>query len=343
MAQSKIKVVVSPDLMEKLGGDIEIRISLKDCRNEASAEDGGDMLSYMEDLIARKREAGRLRTAETYQTTLNRWRDFLKEEKANDNVTLQWQEVTAQLMASFNEYLFRRKVKKNTQSFYFRILRAVCNRAQRNGHEIADGVFDGVYTGKQKTKKRALKQTDIQRIANMETLNAKETFACDMFVFSFITRGMATVDIAHLTPSCIGNGRLVYKRHKTEQVISVAWLDEMRRIVTKYKNENSRFLFPIIKGDESENWTTYKREQQKINYWLKKLGKRLRLPMPLTMYVARHSWATIAKASGIPTAIISDAMGHTSERTTQIYLDSIDNGRIDAANQKIVGNLFKHS
>lgn len=78
-----------------------------------------------------------------------------------------------------------------------------------------------------------------------------------------------------------------------------------------------------------------------VNYHLRKLGKRLNMPMHLTLYVARHSWATVAKGAGIPTALISEAMGHSSERMTQVYLGSIDVGRIDIENRKIVDILYK--
>jgi len=71
------------------------------------------------------------------------------------------------------------------------------------------------------------------------------------------------------------------------------------------------------------------------NKKLKRIGEMLNLNVPLTTYVSRHSWATIAKRSGIPTAIISEGLGHETERTTQIYLDSFENQILDDANDLI--------
>ena len=61
--------------------------------------------------------------------------------------------------------------------------------------------------------------------------------------------------------------------------------------------------------------------------------------MPLTMYVARHSWASAAKAKGIPVSVISEGMGHDSESTTQIYLASLDTSIVDSANSIILNSL----
>lgn len=338
MPKEKIEIVVSPKLKARLGDDVEIYVCVKGEERvgyyvEESGQDG-DMLVYMENVIAEKNAAGKLRTAETYQSTLNRLRDFLKKTE------LPWRSVTPKFMEAFAAYLERRGIEKNTLSFYCRIVRAVCNRARKDGYAVSGGLFTDIYTGKAKTRKRALRMDDIKRIANVETVDDKEAFARNMFVFSFITRGMATVDIAHLTTDNINGRRLTYKRHKTEQTVTMEWLDEMQRIADTYHKDGSKYLFPLMNGSGSENRHKFKKLQLRLNYRLKKLGKRLDLPMPLTMYVARHSWATIAKQSGVPTAVISDAMGHSSERTTQIYLDSIDEGCIDSANQGIVSQLF---
>ena len=69
----------------------------------------------------------------------------------------------------------------------------------------------------------------------------------------------------------------------------------------------------------------------KINKHLKEIGVRLNLPIPLTTYVARHSFATVLKRAGVSTSIISETLGHSSERVTQIYLDSFDNEQVDNA------------
>lgn len=350
MTKESISINISPQMMERLGDDVEIVICVKGEHltsvrngkvNATTDKQDGDMLAYMREAITKKNEAGKLRTSETYQATMNRWRDFLKDKGITGDTPLPWTMVTASLIEDFVVYLRQRETSKNTQSFYCRILRAICNSARKKGYAVADNLFRNIYTGKAKTRKRALRMDDIQRIANTETENEKAAFARNMFIFSFITRGMATVDIAHLTTENISNHRLTYKRHKTEQTVTMEWLCEMQHIADKYQKENEKYIFPLIDSTSPDSLHEFKKLQLRLNYQLKKLGKQLNLPLPLTMYVARHSWATIAKSSGVPTAVISDAMGHNSEKTTQIYLDSIDEGSIDTANKSIVDKLFQ--
>lgn len=345
-----VRVVVAREVLERLGCDIVVHINL-DCGDGISLSVGedmagtagnDDMLAYMEVLAAEKERRGRTRTAETYRATLTRWRDFLttKDGGGRTAARLPWTAVSASLMEGFADYLRRRGAVDNTQAFYFRRLRAVCNRARKEGREVATGLFDGVYTGMAKTVKRALTATEMRRVATAKPKNEREARARDLFVFSFLTRGMSMVDIAHLSKADITGSRLRYTRKKTGRPIGMEYTAEMKAIADKYKDVSGHRLFPLMSRDDDAGRREYRRAQSSVNYYLKGLGRRLGLRIPLTMYVARHSWATIAKAFGVHVAVISDALGHNSERTTQIYLDSIDTGRIDAVNRKLARKVL---
>ena len=69
---------------------------------------------------------------------------------------------------------------------------------------------------------------------------------------------------------------------------------------------------------------------------LKELAQELEISDNLTTYVARHSFATILKRSGVDIALISELMGHSDLTTTQIYLDSFDEEQINTAMQHLV-------
>ena len=85
--------------------------------------------------------------------------------------------------------------------------------------------------------------------------------------------------------------------------------------------------------------TQYIYASHNINRGLKLIGAKLGLPVPLTMYVSRHAWASIAKSKNIPLSVISEGMGHDSEATTRIYLASLDTAAIDKANSMILKSL----
>lgn len=163
-------------------------------------------------------------------------------------------------------------------------------------------------------------------------------FTRDMFMFSFYTRGMSFVDMAYLKKSDIKNGILTYRRRKTGQELTIKWEKCMADIVAKYPENKTGFLLPIIKEPGNER-KQYDNALHLVNYHLKDLSERLKLQRPLTMYVARHSWASAAKAKNIPLSVISEGMGHDSEATTQIYLASLETSVVDKANKMILGLL----
>lgn len=113
----------------------------------------------------------------------------------------------------------------------------------------------------------------------------------------------------------------------------------MQEIIDKYDFPETPYLLPIIKNTGTDEWRQYKNAAHLVNDKLKKLGERLELPIPLTSYVARHAWASIAKSKNIPVSTISEAMGHDSENTTRIYLASLDTSVVDKANSLILNSL----
>ena len=111
----------------------------------------------------------------------------------------------------------------------------------------------------------------------------------------------------------------------------------MQDIVEKYDNTTSLYLLPIIKPISNiEERKQYIYAAHNINHSLKIIGKKLEISVPLTMYVARHAWASIAKNKNVPLSVISEGMGHNSEATTRIYLASLDTVAIDKANNMIL-------
>ncbi len=114
----------------------------------------------------------------------------------------------------------------------------------------------------------------------------------------------------------------------------------MQELIEKYDTTGSTYLLPIIKSNGKDERRQYKSEAHRINRNLKKIGEQLGLAIPLTTYVARHGWASIAKSKNIPIATISEAMGHDSETTTRIYLASVDNWSVDISKRIIFNSLY---
>lgn len=306
----------------------DIVVRFRGGRQEQSFND------YICQQIARLKRLGKIRTSETYMAALRSFSGFM-----NDKEVL-FDLINADLIAEYEAYLKGRGNSPNTVSFYMRILKAVYNRAVEDGLTEQRYPFKSVYTGVEKTMKRALSLNDIRRIKGLDlSLKPNLDYACDMFLFCFYTRGMSFIDMAYLRKKDLLNGTLSYRRRKTGQQLFIKWEKCMQEIVDKYPINETEYLLPIITKHDEDYRKQYTNELHRVNHLLKKIGKLLDLPIPLTMYVGRHSWASIAKSRNVPVSVISEGMGHDSENTTQIYLASLDTTVVDKANKKILDLL----
>ena len=293
------------------------------------------LFNFMQSVIARLQLIGKERTAETYHSTL---KSFMKYRQEQDILL---EDIDSDLMQMYEAHLQSRGISRNSISFYMRILRAVYNRAVEKELTENRHPFKHVYTGTEKTVKRAIPLKSIKQIKNLELpIKSSLDFARDIFLFSFYTRGMSFIDIAFLKKKDLANGILSYRRRKTGQQLFIRWEKCMQEILDKYKeNEESPYMLPIINPQEKHERQQYKNILYRINKSLKDIGQQVKLPIPLTMYVARHSWASAARSKNIPISVISEGMGHDSEKTTQIYLASLDTAVVDRANRIILKDL----
>ena len=293
------------------------------------------LFNYLETAIVSLKQRDKARTAETYRAALNSFKGFRKEED------IMLDAITSDVMESYEAYLKARGNSPNTTSFYMRILRAVYHRAVENEIVEDRNPFRHVYTGIEKTIKRALPLATIKKIKALDlSLHPAMEYARDMFLLSFYLRGMSFVDMAFLRKSDLANGHITYRRRKTGQLLQIEWAREMQLILDKYPENPNEYLLPILNGEYADEKKSYRHIGYNINKQLKKIGVMVKLTTPITMYCARHSWASAAKAKGIPLSVISEGMGHDSETTTQIYLASLETSVVDKANALILKSLY---
>lgn len=293
------------------------------------------LFNFMQGIIAGLQQMGKHRTCETYRAALRSFMQF-REEK-----DIPLEDIDADLMLIYEAHLRSKGLARNSTSFYMRILRAVYNRAVEKGLTVNRNPFKHVYTGVDKTVKRAIPLKAIRQIKNLDLLSQPSLeFARDMFLFSFYTRGMSFIDMAYLRKKDLQNGVLSYRRRKTGQQLFIRWEKCMQEIVKKYSTAaDSPYLLPIITTLGIAERAQYQTMLHRVNYCLKKIATLAAIPVQLTMYVARHSWASAAKSKNIPISVISEGMGHDSELTTQIYLASLDTTVVDRANAQILKDL----
>ncbi|MCR4560843.1 MAG: site-specific integrase [Bacteroidales bacterium] len=282
--------------------------------------------------INRQRDNGKLRTAEIYASSMRRFRKYLGKDIPFSNLT-------GKMIKSYEAYLAESGLTQNTVGFYMRVLRTIYNKAVAKGIVDRSDIFKGVYTGVSKTKKRALPLDKIQKIKDLDlSAKPKTEFARDVFMFGFYCRGMSLVDIAALKKTDIKDGVLTYIRRKTGRQISIKLEPPIMEIINKHLSSN-KYLLPIIKDENAAFRPQLLSASHTINAALKSIGETLGLPIPLTMYVSRHTWASLANTHNIPLAVISKCLGHSNQLVTQIYLDEINDEETDKANETVINLL----
>lgn len=329
MDMARLKRVIAG--MEARGWDYSVDDVAEEYGRQCKS---GLLFDFMERVIASLLANGRVRTSETYRAALNSFRRF----RSGEDVMIDC--LDGAMMEAYQAWLRQRGLVPNTVSFYARILRAVYNRAVEQGLTADCRPFRHVYTGVDKTVKRALQLPVIRKIKNLDLKEAPElAYARDMFMMSFYLRGMSFVDMAYLRKTDLRAGYIVYRRRKTGRQLVIKWTHAMQQIIDRYPDNNTGYLLPVIRNNSHNERNAYRNTSYNINHGLKRIAELVGVSIPLTMYVARHSWATAAKEKGVPVRVISEGMGHDSEATTQIYLASLDTSVVDRANSLILSSL----
>lgn len=303
-------------------------------RYKESVSDKTTVFEYMLRQSERMKMLGRVRTGETYRQTLNSFMRF------RNGVDLYFDMLDADMVEQYESYMRTNHLSRNTTSFYMRILRCIYNRAAEDGLAQQTDPFKRVYTGVDKTAKRAIAFKGIRRIKELDLTNKPDLdYARDMFLFSFYLRGMSFIDLAYLRKKDLANGYITYIRKKTGRQLTIRWERSMQEIIDKRPENPTQYLLPIITRQDGTERKQYLNKILLVNRKLKQIAQLAKIATPLTMYVSRHSWASIAKSKNVPLSVISEGMGHDNEETTRIYLASIQTNQIDDANSQILREL----
>ena len=315
---------------------------------------GNSVRVYAEKLAIDLECRGRERTARAYRTAATRFIRF------NGGRDVKLEHITAGMISDFQQALKNEGCSMNTISFYMRVLRAIYNKAvdEKRVRRRMETPFAGVYTGVTSTRKLALTPQELAQLAEFDptaayaeshkTKNSGEEAsalvlpeslqqALAMFLFCYHARGMCFVDMAYLKRSDIKRDVIRYRRRKTGQIIEIKILPTMRRTLDYFApiTAGSEYLFPIITNPDKAHRLQYESGLMLQNQRLKRIAALAGIDKRLSTRCARHSWATVAKGAGLPLAVISEGLGHSNQKTTQIYLNSLEQSILDRASQLV--------
>lgn len=293
------------------------------------------IFAYFDEVLSRLEQERRIGYANIFKSTRNSLSNYTGTENIRFN------EVHYKFITEWERGLTEKGVSLNAIFVYHRTFKTLLNYAKKDGlvkaeynpyAEISFSKFRRI-----KTQKRAISKEQIQRIAELEFSPETSLFdAKNYFLFSYLNRGINFVDMAFLKWTDFREDRFTYVRRKTKERFNIGLIDQSKAILEHYRPfrspENGDFVFPILSNKYETPRSIDNRLDRVIkivNDDLKKIGEKAGIEEKLTTYVARHSYATVLKKSGVSTSIISEAMGHDSEKTTQIYLDSFENSTLD--------------
>lgn len=297
--------------------------------------DLNNIFVFTDYLISKLKQEGKDGTSANYRSAINAFAEFMNDPLFTFN------KLTPGLIAQYQNHLKQKKCEPNTRWAYLYQLRAIYNRA------IAMGVvfpridpFSEVTIKREKTAKRAITASQVLMIeqADLSKKGDLMLLARDLFMFSFFARGIAFVDMCYLTKKDLRYNILSYRRKKTGQFLEMKVEPPLRQLIDKYADPSSPYLLPMLREDDS--YEGYRIIQRKLNKRILQVGKLLEFSFPLTFYVARHTWASLAQEAGIPISVISPCLGHDNEATTRIYLTQINHNVLDEANNRVL-NSYK--
>jgi integrase len=306
---------------------------------ETRKEEACKVFSFFDQVIDRLLQAGKVGTALVYKDTKRSLKLFTS---SND---LLFTDIDQAFLHNYEIYLRKLGLAETSMSVYFRTLRALFNKAIQE-----DLVTLNAYPFKKfniakfntATKKRAITKEEMKKIENLEINPAAALSETRYyFLFSYYGQGINFRDIAQLQWKDIIQDRIVYTRAKTGKIIQFKILPPVKAIIDHYRpltgNHPENYIFSILNrlkhvtALQIDNRVT--KVHKRVNNELREIARLAQVDANLTTYVARHTYATVMKKSGIPTAVISEALGHKSEFITQTYLKSFENEVVDLANE----------
>lgn len=296
------------------------------------------LFNFIRSMITKKTAAKRDGTAKTYSDSLASFSSF------RNGKDITFDDLNEDIINQYEAWMKNKGLKRNSSSCYLRTFKTLYLKAVDMGLTDDRDIFRHVFTGFATTTKRAISIDAIKAIRklNLEN-NPALAFARDTFMLSLYLQGMAFVDIAYLKKSDIRNGQLQYSRKKSGQTLTISWEKPMQEIVDAYSHltKDTPYLLPIITKQDGMERKQYEKAEHNVNRNLKKIGEMAGLHIPLTTYVARHSWASIMRDMGNDITVVGKGLGHSDIKTTQIYLSTIDNSTVMKANKRFLGRILK--
>jgi site-specific recombinase XerD len=293
------------------------------------------VFSYYDTVVQRLLKEGRLGYSDIFKANLSSLKKYRSDRDFN------FSDIHTEFITGYVSYLQENEIKENTIFLHLRNFKTLINYARKDNivrdtynpfKEISFSKYRKI-----KTEKRAIRIDKTMEIESFQPEKESRLWhSKNYYLFSYYTMGTNFVDMAKLTWDNIQSDILIYTRTKTKKEYKIPLNDKAKAILSYYReNERGKYIFPILTDEKykspNQKQARIKRILRYMNADLKVIGAALGLETKFTSYVARHTAATTLKRSGQSIQVIKELMGHDSEKTTEIYLDELDNSVLQGA------------
>ncbi len=315
-----------------------------------SRGNGKNIFFYFETKIEELKAHNKFSTLDIYSSCLKMMKAFCKNKTGNDLEYLAFIEVTPVWLQDFEDYMLKKDKSRTTVSIYARAIQAIFNMAIYNkdisGEIYPFGARKYVRPSVKKVKK-ALSNEHLKALLTCPAPPPYQDKARDFWFFSFATFGMNVKDILLLKWKDISEDKITYIRSKTEntskkEVVEheVYLTDISRDILKRYGTADQKpndYVFDILKPgwDEKQIHRGIRNFTRFINQHLQILAKNNNLPVRISSYWARHSFATKSLRDGYTMDMVGDAFKHSDNSVTVGYFAGLDNQSLKQMNEKV--------
>lgn len=299
-----------------------------------------DVFYYYASICDKYRKLNHYSTASIFEGSSKSLKRYIKHKTGKEATALKFIEITSFWLEEYEIYMLKIEGKsRTTVTMYLRELQKVFNTAISEG-EISQSLYP---FGKDKYKIptshkviKALSTEQSKQLFQAKPLTKEQEFAKDFWFFSYACNGMNFKDIAMLKYKDLEDEKFSFYRAKTintkksnQQKIQIYLNDYSRSIINKYGNKDksaNNYIFPFISDQQAELQKHHKIIYYiyQINRSIKQLAVQEDLTNEISLYWARHSFATNSINKGASMEFISEALGHSDMKMTQNYFAGFD-------------------
>ncbi len=242
--------------------------------------------------------------------------------------------ITGTICQNFLRWLSETKKNSSTTvAIKARNLNTILNKAVKT-HLITSNPMSGVKKPTGERRDMTVSHSSLKKLihADKTALGDEYRWLCYWKAIYF-GNGINVKDLLRLKPENVNvnSMEIIFVRSKTSESnkrkIHIPLIPELERALEPLSGGKT-YLLPDLDEYIPDSEEEYKRIHQtvkNINHHLRKITELLGIPEKITTYTGRHCFATLLQQQNVPIEYISSAMGHSSIKTTQNYLDGYTN------------------